>query len=75
MKNIYVKKDIIGGASAWVTNKNHKLNDGDYIRIMRGNHVLGRYVVKHSKDNRDCFNCPLDRYKGTHICVFKRNDF
>lgn len=74
MKNIYVKKGIIGGTSAWCTNKDHKLNDGDFIRIMRGNHVLGIYVVKHSEDNRDCFNCPLDRYKGTKICVFKRND-
>lgn len=73
MKNIYVKKNIIGGAPAWYSNKHHKFSDGDYIKIMSGNEVLGRYIVRHSHDAWRCTTCPLNDFHGTGICVLKRD--
>ena len=75
MKNIYVKKDIIGGAPAWYSNKHHKFADGDYIKIMEGNKVLGRYIVSHSSDIRTCSTCPLNDFHGTGICVYKLDEY
>lgn len=74
MKNIYVKKSIIGGAPAWYSNKHHKFADGDYIKIMTGNKVLGRYIVRHSSDIRLCSTCPLNNFHNTDICVYKLDE-
>lgn len=74
MKNIFIKRGIIGGASAWVTNKRHKIKDGEHIRIMKGSIELGNYIARHSTDsNRSCDNCPLNRFNGTNLCIFKLN--
>lgn len=72
MKNIRIKRGVIGGTSAWVTDKHHKLEDGEHIRIMNGPVELGHYIVRHTTyDEHYCDGCPLNRFNGTKLCIFK----
>ena len=73
MKNIYVKKNIIGrGYKVWYTTKDHKFNPGDFVRIIHGKKVLGRYIVKCEKTLYPCEKCSLGDFMGTDCCVLKR---
>lgn len=72
MKNIYIKRGLICGTSSWVTNKRHKLKDGEHIRIMEGTKEVGHYIVRHTADyTHYCDGCPLNKFNGTKLCVFK----
>lgn len=72
MKNIYVKKNIVGGLPTWYTTKDHKFNPGDFVRIVHGKKVLGRYIVKCDKATWPCGSCALQNFMGTTCCVLKR---
>lgn len=62
------------GTTFWRIPKGTYMDNGDIIRVLNDESVIGMYVVsKVSRRDMTCQGCPFNKFMGSHNCLLSPN--